>query len=469
MRRPWDEGVDGAGAPAEVWADARRGGAPGGVFVSRPVAASGVAALGRTHYSYGFAARSFTRMLGEAGLTVTPVAHPEQFKSSTYAQVNGLGEAGRPHLIFRSTEEIRTIPGAYNIACFAWEFDVLSEPGLPHVPALEAQTTMLSTCDEVWAPSRFTESVLRAHGITRTCFLPAPVFAPLWQRLGDRSSWDLLADAPSIELVSTSGNFLFGYPIDVEEDYVRLELLHARPLGAQPRLRKVIEQGGRIFTSVLNPYDKRKNLPNLIDGFMLATQGREDCVLVLKLITSGVVENPAGYLYHQLRLLLGHPHCVQDDRILLVGGYLSDEKMSALYNGSDFYLCTSIAEGQNVPILEAMLHGCLPVSTLNTAMADYLTPDDCVPIRERRFTGVISGLAGDVAGRRYGVDYADRYAIAEAVEAALALPSAEVERRAQCAREVVRSGYSPEALAPRALRRLSEVDPSGALAGGSTG
>jgi glycosyltransferase involved in cell wall biosynthesis len=432
------------GAPVPVW--------PTQVLLSKPVTASGIHALGRTHYSYGFAARNFTRMLTEAGVSVTPVAFPEQFKSAAYARTIGLDGPAHPHLIFRSTEDIRPIPGAYNIACFAWEFG--------QRPVLGEQTTMLGMCEEIWAPSRFTQSVLFSYGLTNCHFFPSPVFPPLSERPGDRSSWSVLSDVVSCELVSQSSNFLFGYEADIERDYEKLETLYAKPLGAQARLRRVIDEGGRIFTSVLNPYDKRKNLANMIDGFLLAAQGRDDMVLVIKLITSGVVEKPAGYLFHQLRLILGHPHCVHDDRIILVGGYLTDEEMCALYNGSEFYLCTSIAEGQNAPILEAMAHGCVPVSTRNTAMADYLDDENSVGIAERSFPSLIPDLAGDVADRRYAVDFCDRFAIAEALDAAMRLSDQDIERLASRAVETVDRSYAVSAVTPGVLRRLADIAPA---------
>jgi glycosyltransferase involved in cell wall biosynthesis len=285
------------------------------------------------------------------------------------------------------------------------------------------------------------------------------VFPPLRPRPGDRSSFEEIAEVLSCELVSRSSNFLYGYEADIESDYERMEALYSKPLGEQARLKTVIAKGGRIFTSVLNPYDKRKNLANLIDGFLLAAAGRDDMVLLIKLITSGVVEKPAGYLFHQLRLILGHPHCVHDDKIILVGGYLTDEEMCALYNGSDFYLCTSIAEGQNAPILEAMEHGCVPVSTRNTAMADYLHDENSVEIAERSYPGLIPDLAGDVAGRRYSVDFCDRFAIAAALDAAMRLSDGEILRLADGARQAVAKSYGIKAVTPGVLRRLSQIAP----------
>jgi glycosyltransferase involved in cell wall biosynthesis len=396
-------------------------------------------------------------MLTEAGVQVVPITYPEQFKSAAFARSMGLDGPAHPHLIFRSTEEIRPIAGAYNIACFAWEFDVLSTPGLAHQPVLDQQTSMLAACDEIWAPSSFTEKVLRNHGLTNTRLIPSPVFPPLAPRPQDKSSLAEVADVLSCETASFSANFLFGYEADIESDYEALEQRYARPLGRQRRLAEVVDKGGRIFLSVLNPYDKRKNLATMIDGFLLAAQGHDDMVLVLKLITSGVVEGPAGYLYHQLRLILGHPHCLHDDRIILVGGYLSDAQMGALFNAADYYLCTSIAEGQNAPILESMAYGCCPISTRNTAMADYLDDANSVSIGERRYSGIISGLAGDVASRPYAVDYCDRFAVADAISQAMDLTPGDLERMGAAARAAVQASHATSTVTPKILKRLAEV------------
>ena len=429
------------------------------VMLSKPVAPSGLEALGRTHYSYGFAARNFTRMLQEAGCAVAPLAHPERFKTSVFGQTLGLHGSAHPHLIFRSTEDIRTVPGAWNIACFAWEFDVLSEPGPADEPVLRQQTTMLGTVEEIWAPCRFTEGVLRTYGFENVRFVPSPVFPPLAPRGPRSAAWEVPSERLACPLVCFSSNMMVdGYDADLEEDYVAIERDRAGPLADQARLALAIAQGGRIFVSVLNPYDRRKNLANMIDGFLMATQGVENAVLVIKLITSGEVERPAGYLYHQLRGLLGRPHCIDEDRIVLAGGFWTDEEMGALFNGADFYLCTSLAEGQNAPLLEAIRHGCAPVSTANTAMADYIDSDTAVVIGERRFSGLVPGLAAEASRRLFSTDFADRYAVAEAVQRALLLSRADIERLAAAAFARAKPNFWIEDVAPIAIGRLGEID-----------
>ena len=430
------------------------------LLVSRPsVAPQGSEALGQTHYSYGFAAHKFQRMLEQEGVRVLTIAHPEQFKTETFARSMGLNEGAYAHLMFRSTESIRPIPGAYNIAHFAWEFPYLKADASPDEPIIELQTHMLNLCDEVWVCCRYSARVLEEHGIGNIHIVPSPIEVASPGRGSKALAWEQLGHAESIHLVSFSTNFQgLPFELDREEDYVKLARTNARPLGRQPRLQTALEKGGPVVLSVLNPYDKRKNLANLIEGFLLATAGRDDAVLVIKLATSGVVELPEGYLYHQIRLLFGRPHCLDEDRVIFVGGYLSDADMTALYRGADLYLCTSIAEGQNLPLLEAMAHECVPVSVRNTAMMDYITEENAVVIAESEYKGVFSGLGGDVSGKTYPISLCDRYQIADAVGRAINLSTDKVERMRAACRATVEQGYGPDVVFQRVLARLQAID-----------
>src|SRR5690606_16655141 len=126
---------------------------------------------------------------------------------------------------------------------------------------------------------------------------------------------------------------------------------------------------------------------------------------------SGMFEQPAGYLFHQMRAIFGNPHCLHEESVVLFSGFLPDDQLSHLYRLADFYVCTSIAEGQNLPLMEAMVHGCVPISVTNTAMADYVTADNAVTVAEGVYRGLFSGLASDVARSRINISYSDRYQI----------------------------------------------------------
>lgn len=406
------------------------------VLISLPNRTSTSSSLGTAHYSYGFAASKIMAMLRNAGVDVHVIDAPEQFKNPLYGELSGIGGSGQVHLIFRSTEDIRTIPGCYNIACYAWEFESMKGEGLAHESVLLDQVRMLRTCQEVWAPSEFTRAVLLRHGVETVRLIPAPIDMPANEVGQDRkASFAVIAALEAIHLVSRSSGS--------ESDYIALAQRLTRQLGGRPPVERALASK-RVFLTICNPYDQRKNLATMIEGFLMATEGMDDAVLLVKLVTSGAFEAPAGYLFHQIRVIFGNPHCIDEDRVVLFSGYLADDEMSALYQSADFYLCASIAEGQNLPLLEAMAHGCIPVSVRNTAMADYINTDNAVVIQERRFSGLKSGLAGDVAGTRLAIDFADRFQIADAIRRAMALDQNDRNVVVSAAKTTVSEIYSPD-------------------------
>lgn len=405
------------------------------VLVSLPNRKSTSSSLGTAHYSYGFAASKIMAMLSDAGVEVRVIDAPEQFKNPLYGELSGIGGSGQIHLIFRSTEDIRTIPGCYNIACYAWEFEAMKGDGLAHESVLLDQVRMLRTCQEVWAPSEFTRAVLLQHGIETVRLIPAPIDLLAEDSGRDRDdAFAVIAALEAIHLVSRSSGD--------ESDFTKLAQQLTRHLGGRASVERAIASR-RVFLTICNPYDQRKNLETMIEGFLMATEGIDDAVLLVKLVTSGTFENPAGYLFHQVRVIFGNPHCISEERVVLFSGYLDDDEMAALYQSADFYLCASVAEGQNLPLLESMAHGCLPVSVRNTAMADYIHEGNAVVIEERRFSGLKSGLAGDVAGTLLAIDFADRFQIADAIGRALALDENDRNAIRKAARATVRKNYGP--------------------------
>jgi glycosyltransferase involved in cell wall biosynthesis len=418
------------------------------ILISTPVKGSRKPKLGTAHYSYGFAAQNFVRMFEDNGVPVVTIDSPEQYKNAAFATANGLEWAEHIHLIFRSTEDIRPIPSAYNIACFAWEFDRLKQDGLPEEPIQRDQVRMLRSCDEVWTPCHYTQGVLRSHGINASHVIPAPIRAPAEQV--KRRGIGQLAELESTPLVTTSaGN---------EEAFVRLAKIHTDRLGNRPELQRAID-AGRVFLTVCNPYDKRKNLASLIEGYLMATAGVEDSVLLIKLVTSGMFESPAGYLFHQMRVIFGNPHCLDEKRVILFSAFLDDDEMAQLYGSADFYASATIAEGQNLPLLEAMAHGCIPVSARHTAMADYIDDDNAVVMQSSRFRGLVPQLASDVAQSRIEVDFSDRFQVAEAITAALALNPEERAAKAAAARATAIDRYGDAAVFRMVEHRIGAARP----------
>jgi len=181
-----------------------------------------------------------------------------------------------------------------------------------------------------------------------------------------------------------------------------------------------LASAGQIFLTVLNPGDDRKNIDLLLRSFVYHAQRNDKAVLLVKLLT-----NPSRFTCEELitgpvrdRLVGGSDLCCS--RILLFNDYLEDSEMSALYQLADYYLSLSIAEGQNLPLLEAMAEGVIPVSTQNTAMGEYINEDNSVPIvASERIT--LPNLGGSIAMREFQIEAVKLRAAVEALSRAAEL------------------------------------------------
>jgi len=103
-------------------------------------------------------------------------------------------------------------------------------------------------------------------------------------------------------------------------------------------------------------FDKRKNLPLLIDSFkkLKSTAGGERLKLVLvgKRASSSTLDDYDNVVEIIKKLEL------QDEIVL--PGYVSNEELKALYTKALFYVFPSKDEGFGIPVLEAMMHN-IPV------------------------------------------------------------------------------------------------------------
>jgi glycosyltransferase involved in cell wall biosynthesis len=144
------------------------------------------------------------------------------------------------------------------------------------------------------------------------------------------------------------------------------------------------------------------------------------------------------------------------ENIILVCGLMSDSEMGRMYGAADFYLCTSNAEGQNLPLLEAMGHGVVPISPVTTAMADYVTEDNSI-ILQTTETPVYDSIAS-----AYGLSDT-RWCEVSAKEVTLGIERAAfldgdtLEAKRAVAIQTVAKHYSPGAVTPLVRQRLLEI------------
>jgi glycosyltransferase involved in cell wall biosynthesis len=136
---------------------------------------------------------------------------------------------------------------------------------------------------------------------------------------------------------------------------------------------------------------------------------------------------------------------VGNARIYLIPSYIEDDDMSRLMRAATFALSASNGEGQNLPLLEGMAHGQIPVAPRHTAMLDYVRSDiGCVVASHPVSAPPQSSYLGDAALRAHISAQED---ISLALAEALNLSDADIEARSRACRALVASQYSVESVA----------------------
>ncbi len=133
--------------------------------------------------------------------------------------------------------------------------------------------------------------------------------------------------------------------------------------------RPNLEVSGVVYTAILNPFDARKNWQDLLSGFLLALQDRDDAMLVVKLVVSAEweAEALADILAFYRGTGLSH-RC----KLAFVTAYLSEEQLRELTRASTYYLNTSRAEGSCLPLQSFMAAGRPSLAPPHTGMADSI-------------------------------------------------------------------------------------------------
>ena len=129
------------------------------------------------------------------------------------------------------------------------------------------------------------------------------------------------------------------------------------------------------FLLIVNPFDKRKDLKKAIQCFIKAlTQNTQIC-LIVKLI----IDNKDTRLVNISEILANH-YQLKDicKNITFIGENLTGSELRTLMLSAHFYYSTSSAEGLNLPLIEAMEVGCVPITTTATAMKDYISKKNAI-------------------------------------------------------------------------------------------
>jgi len=400
---------------------------------------------GKAHYSYRVVSAKFRAALHELGCECIDLPRPEIYFAPVARKT-----MRNPcfHLIFKPPQLLRVLKGVPNIACVAWEFDGFPEiRDRKRVIPSDDMAYMLRIPDEIWVPCEFTNKVFRQSGIKNVYTVPAPIGIPKAQpafrfpRLPfqlDRISWINLR----MGFGRYSGFNTWKPPVPCSLSDIILDHYS----GEEPT----------VFLSVLNPHDLRKNLSTMVSGFLEYSERKKNALLLLKLVVDNQEDRLETILNGILKTRIFGFELIDSNKIWLTTEYLSDGVLSDLCRFASAYLCTSLAEGQNLPLMEAMSHGVVPITTRHTAMLDFIDDDNAVVIETTRETidrdDTAAGPAPKLTWHRCSARD-----VADALDKFSSLPEAQRAEMGRKARETIQRGFSPEAIRILVSERFDEV------------
>lgn len=323
--------------------------------------------FGAANYSWKIVSNLYSSALKLVGNDIREIVRPEIFQTETARNLIDCA-ASDIHLAVKPIEHLRFMAGVRNFYVCGWEFPQFSISNNNVSPFLN-QIKVLSSAEKILCWSNYTATNLKQHGLQANS-VPPPVLAGL-PHLVDISIFEKLR---YVRLNSTGKG----------KDLAFCDHAH---------LSELKNEGARVFLTVLNPFDLRKDLPNMLNGFTKFTREGGDAILVVKL----VIDNNHTTVRNINEILRSHYKInLLNDKIFFAGDALSSSELFALYQWTDFYICTSSAEGLNLPLIEAITAGAFPVSTFNSAMLDYLDDSSAIEIscERRKFYGQGHALAG---------------------------------------------------------------------------
>jgi protein O-GlcNAc transferase len=156
------------------------------------------------------------------------------------------------------------------------------------------------------------------------------------------------------------------------------------PLGVDPELfhpleyeqRQLVrsELGWKGFTFLsLGAMTGNKGIPLLLKAFAIVAQRHPDTKLVLKGL-NGLYDS-RGRLKQLVSELTSDEVRILEPRLIWLENTMSFADIARLYQGADAYVSPYLAEGFNMPVLEAAACGTLVICTRGGSTDDFTTPE----------------------------------------------------------------------------------------------
>lgn len=359
--------------------------------------ADAVDQLGSAAYSYHFVYRAFAPLLRRLG-DVVEIDRPESRLDYAIRRAR-LNKCTPVHLSFRPLQSMYLSSLAPNVAFPFWEF--------PDIPAQDFDGNPRNNWLRI---ANHVDRVLCASEYTRDAFSRAGVRVPVHVvpvPVGNEYR-ALPARAPGDEGQLDCGVHLFPREFrrqPAQRSRSVLAPMHAalqrglratlpawldrrvgllgltaraqwrtlrREIRAPAPTTSTLALSGVVYTSIVNPFDRRKNWEDLLSAFLIALRDREDATLVLKLVL------PAGLRASGLQLVLecyDRFNLAHRCKLAVVTDYLSDRQMVDLARWSTYYVTATRAEGACLPVQDFLAAGRPVISPCHSALSDYLDAD----------------------------------------------------------------------------------------------
>jgi glycosyltransferase involved in cell wall biosynthesis len=302
---------------------------------------------GYAHYSYGFAMESFAGVATKEDNVCGYFSYPFSIGS---AKTQMRQHKDPVSISFLPPDVALLIPRHKNICVFAWEFDRLpvKSDGNNGIFKKDYAST-LKKFDHVITLSSYSQAALQTYGID-SFVLPSAV-------------------SPKAIDSGESIDGLPCYTLSTVSDYYKdhdPELL-ANLLDKSDHKER--------FLYILNPHDIRKNFGNLVTAFVKFRQEHPDAILLLKMTAQGDLGKLQTTAFR--REFPSFPETTFEN-VYFIPQKLSDSKLQMLIDSCQNYVSPSRAEGQNLPLCEAMVSGRVCITPDHTSMSDYVTNDSAI-------------------------------------------------------------------------------------------
>jgi glycosyltransferase involved in cell wall biosynthesis len=355
----------------------------------------------REAYSYRFVYRAFAPLLARWG-RVAEVTNAESRLDHALWQSRQQGQEPF-HLSFLPLHLVYLTQKAKNVVFPFWEFPDIPNEAFGHMPR-NNWVHVAQRLSLILTATTFTKTAFERAGVTTPVrVVPVPIRPEYFQVPAWQPTQRVVIDCPChvVPYLGKPGPELDPWvPSGPGDLTLRQRLRYTYLSYVRPRLPRIaddmltqlarariahrdkvrpivpaspkLELSGVVYTTILNPFDFRKNIEDLLNAYLFALRHREDATLVIKLVVCPELATAA--LNGLIRM---YQHIGADHRckIVFVTAYLTDAQMVDLARATTYYVSATRAEGANLPLQDFLAAGRPGVSPNHTAMADYFDDD----------------------------------------------------------------------------------------------